>query len=107
MNFFLGHCFTPPTRFHNRTTIATIMIHRSNLARSIANSMSAAKKIERDAIRFIMQVQVQEIHRTEPRIFSDTFVPPLLLPPSAQRLVKLNERQTLVELGLHQVEFRR
>jgi hypothetical protein len=40
------------------------MIHRSNLARSIANSMSAAKRIERDAIRFIMQVQIQEIHRS-------------------------------------------
>ena len=31
----------------------------------------------------------------------------LLLPPSTQRLVKLNERQALVQLGLHQVEFRR
>ena len=29
----------------------------------------------------------------------------LLLPPPSQRLVKLNERQTLIELGLHQVEF--
>jgi hypothetical protein len=28
------------------------------------------------------------------------------LPAASQRLVKLNERQTLVELGLHQVEFR-
>jgi hypothetical protein len=33
------------------------MIHKSNLARSIANSMSAAKRIERDAIRFMIQVQ--------------------------------------------------
>ncbi len=30
----------------------------------------------------------------------------LLLPPASQRLVKLNERQTLVQLSLHQVEFR-
>jgi hypothetical protein len=41
------------TRLHNRVTIATATIHRSNLARSIANSMSAAKSIERSAIRFI------------------------------------------------------
>jgi hypothetical protein len=27
----------------------------------------------------------------------------LLLPPTAQRLIKLNERQMLIELGLHQV----
>ena len=30
----------------------------------------------------------------------------LLLPSTAEGLVKLHERQTLVELGLHQVEFR-
>jgi hypothetical protein len=30
--------------------------------------MSAAKKIERDAIRFIMHVQIQEIRRTQPEI---------------------------------------
>jgi hypothetical protein len=40
------------------------------------------------------------------RILLNIFVLPLLLPPASQRLVKLNERQTLVELGLHQVEFR-
>ena len=56
-----------PTTFHSRVTVATTAtIHKSNLARSIANSMSAAKKIERDAIRFIMQVQIQEIRRTQP-----------------------------------------
>jgi hypothetical protein len=44
-----------PTTFQSRVTIATaVTIHKSNLARSIANSMSAAKKIERDAIRFIV-----------------------------------------------------
>ena len=62
-----------PTRLHNKVTIATVMIHRSNLARSIVNSMSAAKRIERDAIRFIMQVQIQEIHRT--RILLNALVP--------------------------------
>src|SRR6202045_2594835 len=30
----------------------------------------------------------------------------LLLPSTAEGLVKLNQRQPLVELGLHQVEFR-
>lgn len=47
-----------PTGFHSRGTMAIITIHRSNFARSIANSMSAAKRIERNAIRFIMQVQI-------------------------------------------------
>ena len=43
-----------PTTLRSRVTIATTAtIHRSNLARSIANSMSAAKKIERDVIRFV------------------------------------------------------
>src|SRR5580658_8374621 len=51
------------------------------------------------------------------RIFLNIFVPfansskkpdrALLLPPASQRLIQLNERQTLVELGLDQVEFRR
>jgi hypothetical protein len=44
--------------------MAIITIHKSNFARSITNSMSAAKRIERNTIRFIMRVQVQEIHRT-------------------------------------------
>ena len=30
----------------------------------------------------------------------------LLLPSASQRLIKLHERQPLVELGLHQVQFR-
>jgi hypothetical protein len=41
-----------------------------------------------------------------PRKWHDYSLLSLLLPPASQRLVKLNERQTLVELGLHQVEFR-
>jgi hypothetical protein len=40
------------------------------------------------------------------RILLNIFVLPLLLPPASQRLVKLNECQALVELGLHQAEFR-
>jgi hypothetical protein len=44
--------------------MAIITIHRSNFARSIANSMSPAKRIERNAIRFVMRVQVREIHGT-------------------------------------------
>ena len=44
---------TCPTRFHDRVTTTTVAIHKSNLARSIANSMSAAKRIERDTIRVI------------------------------------------------------
>jgi hypothetical protein len=44
--------------------MAIITIQRSNLARSIANSMSWAKKIEREGIRFIMHVQIQEIRHT-------------------------------------------
>jgi hypothetical protein len=68
--------------------------------------MSAAKKIERDAIRFIMHVQIQEIHRTQPEFSLNIFIFPLLLPSTAEGLVNLNERQTLVQLGLHQVEFR-
>src|ERR1700741_699471 len=56
-----------PAIFHSRVTIATTAtIHRSNLARSIANSMSAAKRIERDTIRFIMRVQIQEILGRQP-----------------------------------------
>jgi hypothetical protein len=56
-----------PATFHSRVTIATtVTIQRSNLARSIANSMSAAKKIERNAIRFVIPVQIQEIRRTQP-----------------------------------------
>jgi hypothetical protein len=55
-----------PTTCHNRVTIATVMIHRSNLARSIANSMSAAKRIERDTIRLIMRAQIQQIRRRQP-----------------------------------------
>jgi hypothetical protein len=55
-----------PTKFHDRLTTTTVAIHKSNLARSIANSMSAAKRIERDVIRLIMHVQIQEIRRTQP-----------------------------------------
>jgi len=62
------------------------MIHKSNLARSIANSMSAAKRIERNAIRFITTAR-------------------LLLPPAPECLIQLNERQTLVELGLYEIEL--
>jgi len=36
----------------------------------------------------------------------EILVPNLLLPPASQCLIKLNQRQALVELGLHQVEFR-
>lgn len=57
---------TRPTRFHNSVTIAAVAIHKSNLARSIPNSMSAAKRIERDVIRLIMQIQIQEIRCTQP-----------------------------------------
>ena len=71
------------TGFHNRGTMAIITIHRSNSARSIANSMSAAKRIERNAIRFIMRVQVQEIRRTQPELLNG-FVLLLLLPPSSE-----------------------
>jgi len=88
-----------PTTFHNRVTIATVMIHRSNLARSMPNSMSAAKRIERDAVRIIGNLR---------QCISCLFHPlSLLLPTASQCLVKLNEGQTLVELGLHQVELRR
>ena len=38
-------------------------------------------------------------------LLSIIFLPPLLLPPASHRLVKLNERQALVQLGLHQVEL--
>jgi hypothetical protein len=55
---------TRRTGFHNRSTMAITTIHRSNLARSTANSMSAAKRIERKAIRFITRVQAQGIHGT-------------------------------------------
>jgi hypothetical protein len=55
-----------PRRFHDSVTIAAVAIHKSNLARSIPNSMSAAKRIEREVIRLIMQVQIQEIRRTQP-----------------------------------------
>ena len=55
-----------PTGFHDSVTIAAVAIHKSNLARSIANSMSAAKRIERDVIRPIIQVQIQEIRRSQP-----------------------------------------
>jgi len=54
------------TRFHDSVAIAAVAIHKSNLVRSIANSMSAAKRIERDVIRLIMQVQIQKIRRTQP-----------------------------------------
>ena len=54
------------TRFHDSVAIAAVAIHKSNLVRSIANSMSAAKRIERDVIRLIMQGQIQEICRTQP-----------------------------------------
>jgi hypothetical protein len=87
-------------------TATTATIHRSNLVRSIANSMSAAKKIERDAIRFRTHVQIHDIRRTQPEFSLNIFILPLLLPASAKGLVKLHERQTLVQLGLHQVEFR-
>jgi hypothetical protein len=33
-------------------------------------------------------------------------VPSLLLPSAAESLVKLHQRQTLAELGLHQIKFR-
>jgi hypothetical protein len=55
-----------PTRFHDSVTIAAVAIHKSNLACSIANSMSAAKRTERDVIRLMMQLRIQEIHRTQP-----------------------------------------
>jgi hypothetical protein len=54
-----------PATFHNMATIATTMIHKSNLARSKANSMSAAKRIERNTIRFISR---RAIAATRPRV---------------------------------------
>lgn len=96
-----------PTTFHSRVTIATpAMIHKSNLARSIANSIIAANNIERDAIRFIARVQTQEIRRAQPEFLETFLLLSLLLPAAAQRLIDLYECYPLVELGLHQVEFR-
>jgi hypothetical protein len=67
--------------------------------------MSAAKKIERDAIRFIMHIQIHDPSYAI-RILLNIFVFPLLLPSTPQGLVELHERQSLVELGLHQIYFR-
>ena len=39
-------------------------------------------------------------------ILLNILIPTLLLPATAEGLVKLDESQTLVELGLHEVEFR-
>ena len=58
----LWSCFRESTRdrsarpktSHNKVSSATVMIHKSNLARSIANSMNAARRIVRDAIRVIL-----------------------------------------------------
>jgi hypothetical protein len=61
--------------------------------------MSAAKRIERDAIRFIMQVQIQASYATG--ILLDIFILTLLLPSTAEGLIKLHESQTLIQLGLH------
>jgi hypothetical protein len=76
-----------PTRFRDSVTVAAVVIHERRYSSHHAGPDP-----------------VDPSHTT--RIHLNICVLPLLLPPASQGLVKLNERQTLVQLGLHQVEFR-
>jgi hypothetical protein len=52
------------------------------------------------------QMHIQEIGHEHQNSLDYICAHRLLLPPASKRLVKLHKSQALVELGLHQVEFR-
>jgi hypothetical protein len=51
------------------------------------------------------QMQIEEIGHEHQNSLNYICAHRLLPPPASKRLVKLHKRQTLIQLGLHQVEF--